>query len=179
MLVLFNKKLLEIYVFAKHNQPLAVHEVSIRLAELRDEILTKHCLASLQAYNRYVRLISLYIPDLNSQLRTLLESRSADISTNTNSLSKYDSRSIVNFNSIATLVETHERPNYLDTNWLESQLAQDPSRYDLLVWLARCRLQQGRFVEGRALLHRVAASRYREAALAQYFLSRIIEEASA
>lgn len=179
MLVLFNKKLLEIYIFAKHSQPLAVHEVTIRLAELRDQILTKHCLASLQAYNRYVRLISLYLPGLNSQLRTLLESRGTDISTNTNSLWKYDTQSLVNFNSFAALTETYERPNYLDIDWLESQLARDPSRYDLLVWLARGRLQQGRFVEGRALLHRVAASRYREAALAQYFLSRMILEAAA
>lgn len=64
-----------------------------------------------------------------------------------------------------------DRLTLLDPAFFEQTLAQDPSRFDLVVGLALCWFRKGKFAQGRTLLQRVAASGYRERRLASRLLA--------
>lgn len=59
---------------------------------------------------------------------------------------------------------------------IEATLANDPSRFDLWLKLAKIRLGQGRKEEASLILRRVASSRYPEASVACRELGRIFNE---
>lgn len=59
---------------------------------------------------------------------------------------------------------------------IESMLAKDPSRYDLLLLLAQHYLSHDRHSQSFPLLKRIAASRFSEAEHAQRLIARSVEE---
>lgn len=64
----FHKQLLEIYACAKQRQPSNVQVIANKMFELYGQIFAEHCAASLQAYDRYVRLVTFHIPELDQKL---------------------------------------------------------------------------------------------------------------